>query len=102
MSTSDARHLARRNWLGRISCLKPERVSVPTANKHGRLELLGEDGFQFLLSRCTPADYVNLSGHLLKPRFGAPQTNTTFRSTSVGWSSSSWLVYAVIRDWNQE
>jgi hypothetical protein len=25
----------------------------------------------------------------LKPRYGAPQTNTTFKSTSVGWSSSS-------------
>ena len=43
------------------------------------------------------ADCVNLSGRALKPRNGTLQTNTTSRSTSVGWSRSSWSIYAVIR-----
>ena len=29
-------------------------------------------------------------------RYGASQTKTTFKSTSVGWRSSSWSIYAVI------
>ena len=31
-----------------------------------------------------------------KPRYRALQTNTTFESTSIGWSSSTWSNYAVI------
>ena len=41
-------------------------------------------------------------GNTLKPRYGAAQTNTTFKSTSVGWSSSSLSIYAVIRGQNRE
>ena len=43
----------------------------------------------------------SIGGHAKTKVWGC-QTNTTFKSTSVGWSSSSLSIYAVIRGQNRE